>query len=513
MVQMIKWILIGAVSLLFANTNSAQTPSDFSLVNTPYDEQNPVISPDGKVLYLTIGKHPQNVGGKKDPGDIWVSLKIDGKWQAPIHGGSQINNANYNAVAGFSFDGNQMILLGHYTKDGNITTQGISVAEKEANGWSFPKNRGIPYFKNQSEEWSGFLSENAFVFSADSYGSRGAEDIYVSLVKDGRWQEPINLGKVINTPLQEFTPSLSIDGRTLYFASNGHQGLGSFDIYKSERLDDAWTNWSVPVNLGETVNSESRELYYRITNSGVLYTSTRDSNGYGDIRKLLETTEPLPKVDTLIRLVEKIPDTELQNQVIITGKVTNSKTKAGITASIRFKADTTIVVQSTANGLYQATIPSGKVFTIELESKGFVNRIEKLDIRTLQLKKLELNFQLQPIEVGTLVSLKSILFNMGTTTLLEESYPELDAVVDFMKSNPKVEIELEGHTDNRGDAKKNLVLSKERVDRIKAYLVSKGVASRRIRGKGFGGTKPIATNDSEEARKLNRRVEFLIVKN
>ncbi|MFN8886354.1 MAG: OmpA family protein, partial [Cyclobacteriaceae bacterium] len=253
--------------------------------------------------------------------------------------------------------------------------------------------------------------------------------------------------------------------------------------------------------------------YYRITNSGVLYTSTRDSNGYGDIRKLLETTEPLPKVDTLIRLVEKIPNTEIQNQVIITGKVTNSKTKAGIPASIRFKADTTIAVQSTANGLYQATIPSGKVFTIELESRGFVNRIEKLDIRTLQLKKLELNFQLQPIEVGTLVSLKSILFNMGTTTLLEESYPELDAVVDFMKSNPKVEIELEGHTDNRGDAKKNLVLSKERVDRIKAYLVSKGVASRRIRGKGFGGTKPIATNDSEEARKLNRRVEFLIVKN
>lgn len=512
MPQMIKWIWIGAITL-FCTKGFTQSSPEFSLVNSPYDEQNPVISPDGRVLYLTIGKHPQNVGGKKDPGDIWVSLKIDGKWQAPIHGGNKINNTNYNAVAGFSLDGNQMFLLGHYAKEGNITTQGIAVAERESNGWSFPQNRTIPYFKNQSEEWSGFLSENTFVFSAESYGTRGAEDIYVSLVQNGRLQEPINLGKVINTPLQEFTPSLSIDGRTLYFASNGHQGLGSFDIYKSERLDDTWTNWSVPVNLGEAVNSESRELYYRITNSGVLYTSTRDSNGYGDIRKVLETTEPLPKVDTLIRMVEKVPEAELQNQVIITGKVTNSKTKAGIAASIRFKADTTIIVQSAANGLYLATIPSGKVFAIELESRGFVNRIEKLDIRTLQLKKLELNFQLQPIEVGTLVSLKSILFNMGTTTLLEESYPELDAVVDFMKANPKVEIELEGHTDNRGDAKKNLALSKERVDRIKAYLVSKGVAPRRIRGKGFGGTKPIATNDSEEARKLNRRVEFLIVKN
>ncbi len=508
-----KWIWIGAITLLCANTVFAQITPEFSLVNSPYDEQNPVISPDGRVLYLTIAKHPQNVGGKKDPGDIWVSLKIDGKWQAPIHGGNKINNANYNAVAGFSADGRKLILLGHYAKDGNITTQGIAVADKEADGWSFPQNRAISYFKNQSEEWSGFLTENAFVFSAESYNTRGAEDIYVSLIQEGRFQEPINLGKVINTPLQEFTPSLSVDGRTLYFASNGHKGLGSFDIYKSERLDDTWTNWSVPVNLGENVNSESRELYYRITNSGVIYTSTRDSNGYGDIRKVIDAEVPLPQVDTLIRLIEKVHTTELQNQVIITGKVTNSKTKAGIAASIRFKADTTIQVQSTANGLYQATIPSGKVFTIELESKGFVNRIEKLDIRTLQLKKLELNFQLQPIEVGTLVSLKSILFNMGTTALLEESYPELNAVVDFMKSNPKVEIELEGHTDNRGDAKKNLALSKERVDRIKAYLVSKGVASRRISGKGFGGTKPIATNDSEEARKLNRRVEFLIVKN
>lgn len=507
-----KWIWIGAITLLCMKGFSQSSP-EFSLVNSPYDEQNPVISPDGKVMYITIAKHPQNVGGKKDLGDIWVSLKIDGKWQTPIHGGVKINNANYNAVAGFSADGRKLILLGHYAKNENITTQGIAMAEKELDGWSFPQNSSIPYFINKEEEWSGYFTETALVFSAEGYATRGAQDLYVSLIQNGRYQEPINLGRTINTPLQEVTPSLSTDGRTLYFASNGHNGLGSFDIYKSDRLDDSWTSWSVPVNLGESVNSESRELYYRITNSGVLYTSTRDSNGYGDIRKAQDTDEPLPKVDTLIRLIEKIPTAEIQNQVIITGKVTNSKTKAGINVSIRFKADTVMVLQSAANGSYQIAIPSGQVFTIELESRGFVNRIEKLDIRTFQLKRLELNFQLQPIEVGTLVSLKSILFNMGTTSLLEESYPELDAVVDFLKSNPKVEIELEGHTDNRGDAKKNLVLSKERVDRIKAYLVSKGVAAKRIRGKGFGGTKPIATNDSEEARKLNRRVEFLIVKN
>ena len=142
-----------------------------------------------------------------------------------------------------------------------------------------------------------------------------------------------------------------------------------------------------------------------------------------------------------------------------------------------------------------------------------MNVVERLDLKTMQLNSLELNFTLQPIEVGTVVNLKSVLFNMGTTTLLEESYAELDAVVDFLKSNPKVEIELEGHTDNRGDAKKNLVLSQQRVEKIKSYLVSKGIAGRRVKGKGFGGTRPIATNDTEEARKMNRRVEFLITKN
>jgi OmpA-OmpF porin, OOP family len=129
------------------------------------------------------------------------------------------------------------------------------------------------------------------------------------------------------------------------------------------------------------------------------------------------------------------------------------------------------------------------------------------------MSSLEMNFKLQPIEVGALINLKSVLFELGSTSLLDESYPELNVVVEFLRSNPTVEIELEGHTDNRGDRNKNLVLSQQRVDKIKSYLVSRGISSRRIKGKGYGGSRPIATNDSEEARKLNRRVEFRIVKN
>lgn len=482
-------------------------------INSPYDEQNPVVSVDGSALYFTIANHPQNIGGKKDPGDIWVSLKLDGKWQKPVHGGRLINDTNYNAVAGFSSDGSTLYLLSHYAQNGVSTSQGISFSEKTISGdWSLPTKITIPYFLNRSEFLHGHLKDSVFVFSADSYSTVGGEDIYVAQFQNGKWMEPLHLGKAINTPLQEWSPSLSADGRTLYFASNGHRGLGSFDVFSATRLDESWTNWSIPIPLSDEINSDARELFYRESNGQTLFTSTRDSNGYGDIHEMQRPNQ-VSQVDTLIKIVENNYQPTRSNLVTLSGKVTDAKTKIGIAVTIQFKSDTLITSSSDLKGNYQTKIPATNVYTIELQKKGYVSIVERLDIKTFQLKNLEMNYQLQPIEVGVIVNLKSILFAMGTTNLLSESYTELDAIVEFLKTNPKVEIELEGHTDNRGDAKKNLLLSKERVNRIKAYIVSKGVSARRIKGKGFGGSKPIATNDTEEARKLNRRVDFLITKN
>ncbi len=493
----------------------SQTPSLLN-VNSRYDEQNPVLSLDGRVLYLTIANHPQNIGGVKDPGDIWVSLFLNGRWQAPIHGGTVVNNENYNAVLGFS-NGGDMYLWGHYA-NGTVTTQGISTSQQRGTGWSAPENITIPYFLNRSQHGSGYVNRegNIFVFSAESYGTLGGEDIYVSFKNDNRWSEPLNLGKNINTPFQEWTPSISDDGYTLYFSSNGLNGAGSFDVFLCQRLDETWEHWSAPISVGTMVNTESRELYFRrFTDVGYsLFTSTHDSNRYGVIKVLADTVfVPKPQLDTLLKIREKVYENKTTNAIILFGKVSHSKTNAGIPASIRFKSDSSFSIVAKANGQYRIVIPSTKVYNIDVERQGFVNALERLDLRTLHLQALELNFSLQPIEVGTLVNLKSVLFYMGTTTLLEESYAELDAVVDFLKTNAKVEIELEGHTDNRGDAKKNLLLSQQRVDKIKSYLVSKGIAARRVKGKGFGGTRPIATDDSEEARRMNRRVEFLITRN
>lgn len=493
------------------------TESSFRPANSGYDEQNPIVSPEG-VLYFTVANHPQNIGGKKDPGDIWYSSFLDGQWSAPKHGGPNLNDKGYNAAAGFSPDGSQIFLMNHYHKNEQATTQGISWSRKIGSDWSFPENIAIPYFLNRSSLLSGQLLEDKgiFVYAAESYDTKGAEDIYVSRRDNsGKWNEPRNLGPVINTTLQEFSPSMSADQKLLYFSSNGRRGYGSFDVYFSERLDDSWQNWSVPANIGSRVNSDGRELYYRTfpQRNLALYTSTQNSDGYGDIKFYLDSLQ-MNIPDTVVKLVEIKRETTVGKIGFtkMAGNVTSSKTDQPIAARLDFKADSTYSTTSNTGGSYILSIPSTKIYTIVVEAAGYIGVLEKLDIHTFEMEQVELNFKLQPIEIGTTVNLKNVLFQVGTTTLISDSYNELDVVVDLLKANPKVEIELAGHTDNRGDAKMNLKLSQSRVDKVKSYLVSKGISGRRIKGKGYGGQKPIAGSDSEESRKLNRRVEFTIVK-
>ena len=497
------WLAIILSFALKAESQSIQT-APFKSVNSPYDEQNPVIGPDA--LYFTVANHPQNIGGKKDLGDIWVSVWVGGAWSKPIHGGNLINDAAYNSVAGFSPDGKQMFLLSHYGKKGTpATTQGISVSSLGDYGWSAPVNIPIPYFLNRSHFLSGMINAdgNIFVFAADSYNTKGVEDIYVCFKKEEKWSEPVNLGGDINTPFQELSPSLSEDGKTIFFSSNGRNGEGGFDIFKSTRLDDSWQLWSRPENVESSINTEARELFYRpFTKGSAFFTTTRNSDGYGDIRAWVDTID-----------VKNHQYLNRKGVVQVSGAITNSKTGGKVKAKIFFKTDSLQFVYASEDGNYSIRVPANKSYTVEILSAGFVNLSDRADLQVFDLKTLQMNFKLQPIEVGTVVQMKNVLFYMGTTKLLEESYSELNVVVGFLNENPSIEIELEGHTDNRGDSKKNMILSQQRVDVIKKYLVSKGINAKRLKGKGYGGSRPIATNDSEESRKLNRRVEFLILKN
>ena len=496
------------LSILVFAQNSLQT------VNSPFDEQNAVLSPDGRTLYLTIANHPQNIGGKRDPGDIWISTWVDGQWSAPTHGGSVINDRGYNGVAGFSGDGSQMFLLSHYA----AKTQGISVARTTGSGWSRPENISIPYFQNKSNLVSGYLSSDGkvFVFSAETYGSYGVEDIYVSLKdENGKWSPPKNLGSGINTQFQELCPSLSDDGMTLYFSTNGRGGEGSFDVFKATRLDDSWTKWSAPVNLGPQVNTSGRELYYRFyeSNGTAFFTSTLNSDGYGDVRMVAPGDYAPPEQEPVVQEQEEPieePIAETSDAVRVFGRVTDTRTGQVIPATLTFTGEAGERAITADGDGYEFLAAPQTSYRVVITAPGYISTMEKLDVTDLSQHSLEMNFSMQPVERGTTVNLKNVLFVQSKTDLLPESYAELDVVVEFLKNNPTVAIELAGHTDNRGVPSANVELSRARVEKVKAYLVSKGISEKRITGKGYGGSRPIASNDSEETRKLNRRVEFTI---
>lgn len=517
---MMRLILVLFFVLSFTAVCHAQTDA----FNGPFDEQSPYMSPDGSVLYFTMSGHPSNYAGKKDPGDIWVSVRVKDGWSRP-QPLIALNNASYNAVIGISSDGQTLYLYGHYGADGSpANTQGISVCSKNGAGWSRPDNIYIPYFINRSLNSGARLSADgkALVYAASAPTSYGAEDIYISLLNAEGWSEPIHLGSEVNSAYQEFSPSLSEDGKTLYFSTNRPGTKGSYDVYASERLDDSWRNWSAAIPLNDQINTESRELYYSKSGNTVLVCSTRDSDGYGDIRIILTDPDEFPEVKPADQkqvapeiLTDVQPDDVSRpgrGLVRIQGLITSERSDSPIPAEITIKGGGIRKIKADENGTFSFEVSKEDLLVLEADYKGFISKSQRIDLSLAKKQLLEVRMKLQPAEVGAVVTLSNVLFYQSSASLLPESYDELDVVANFLKVNPDIRIELSGHTDNRGDKNLNLRLSNERVKKVRNYLVGKGVDRSRIIGKGYGGAKPIADNKTEEGRRLNRRVEFQIIK-
>lgn len=517
-------------------------------INSKYDELDPVLSPDGQKLYFTRTKHPDNVGGRKDPGDIWVAVLDSNQWTEALNLGTPVNTDEMNAVIGFSNDGDIM-----YTQTQNKRKEGgISFSRRTSSGWSKPQQMPVDYFHNNSDLQSMCISSDGkiIIMSIESFSTYGAEDLYVSFLQDkGTWSEPRNLGPTVNTKFQEMTPRLADDQVTLFFSSNGHGGYGGRDIFVVERLDDTWKNWTTPTNLGRKVNTKGVELSYFIpSNSDFAYmVSTQNSDGYGDLKRVPirpedrpnSTVEPLPvqqsvlpKPDTILIISQEpiVAPQEQENETIemiksivknpvvtIDGSVTNASTGNPIFARIDILTigdDQSVnsVATNVSNGSFSLNIPSDSLFNLVVRADGYMRYETTVIVKPGQETELDTDFELIPLEVGVTIQLPNVLFERSTTNLLSDSYQELDQVVGLLEEYPEMEIALSGHTDNQGSSKLNLELSQDRVETVILYLVGEGIARNRLSGKGYGGTKPIANNRSEETRKLNRRVEFTIVK-
>lgn len=474
-----------------------------SNVNSRFDEVSPKITSDGKTLYFGRKHSPQNVGGVKDKEDIWESHTRDGvTWSKSINLGVPVNTPTTNNLLSVSTDNNSFLFH---------VNDGFGFRHRTATGWSALENLGIR-FKNESDFLEGSLSPDgkAIVFvakmKANAYyrASEKERDIYVCEKRsDGTWSPPIHTGNVLNSPGDEYSPFLSADSKTLYFASNGHPGYGDVDIFMSRRKSDRWDQWTEPINLGLGINTVGFDAYYTLPASGEYGYMVSNIKSYG--------------LTDIIRF--KIPeDVKPDPVVLVQGQVLNAKTQLPLEAVIRFDDLNTGKEVGEARsdprtGDYRIVLSTGKNYGYHAAAPGYLSVSENLELSELaEYDEMRKDLLLVPIEIGESIQLRNVFFVQSQASLLPESYPELDRLVRIMKDNRTLEIQLEGHTDGRGDPRANLALSEERVEAVKQYLIGKGISEKRIVGKGFGGARPMVANDTEENRQLNRRVEFKIMK-
>ncbi|MBD2756635.1 OmpA family protein [Spirosoma validum] len=496
---------------------SKETPKDIQkenlgkTVNSPGQEVTPVISPDGRTLYFTRNYHKGNTGAA-DHQDVWYSTLQTGTgaasgWSEAINIGSPINNTGDNAINSISPDGRTMYLLNVYRPDGGLSF-GISKSVRTKTGWSQPVECRIPnnynlHDKNQME-FCVSPDGRSIILALQRKDTQGNRDLYLSRQKaDNTWAEPVSLGNVINTADAESSPFLAADSRTLYFTSAGHPGYGNGDIFVSRRLDESWTNWSEPENLGPSINTPEWDGYFTIPASGdYAYLSSRaGSVGEDDIfrLKLFPAIKPDPVA-------------------IVSGQVLDATTKKPVAAAViagLFGEQTEIakVDYSPEMGEYKLILPARKVYTLSAQKEGYFPTTETLDLSNdKRFREIRRNLYVAKVDSGQKIVMREILFMQSQSTLSPGANNELDRIVGIMEAHPAMELLVEGHTDNQGDWELNLKLSGDRVRVVKEYLTGKGIAPTRILTKALGPSKPIASNGTEEKRKQNRRVEFTILK-
>ncbi len=457
-------------------------------INSPHDEVLPVLSPDGKTLYFDRKNHPDNMmslGDVTKPNDdIWRSQKkVDGTWGKPERMPAPLNNGGPNYVCSVSEDGKRLLLGNKYLTNGNMSG-GVSLSYFEDGRWAFPEALNIDGYENLNASSDFNLVGDILLLSIQKQDTYGQRDLYVSFWNDSLyvWTKPLNLGTDINTAGTELTPFLAQDTRTLFFASNGHSGYGSTDIFKAERLDDSWTSWSRSMNLGEPLNSPEWDASFSLDAEGkyAYINSFRNGNRNADIFR--------------VKLAGRLAMANFE------GKALDAQTDEPLQAKVNLDD---FVTTTNENGIFTLSKVKGKKLTIS--AKGY------LPLHLSPKGKLPTIFRLQPLKVGETVTLEDVRFERGKAEILKSSYAELSEVLSLMEENPSLKIRVAGHTDIEGSPIKNMKLSEMRVEAIKSFLIDGGIVADRIEVKPYGATRPITRARDEASKRKNRRVEFEVL--
>ena len=478
-------------------------------VNSPYTEFKPLLSPDGRTLFFSRKNHPDNIGGVEDGEDIWYSeMDSTGEWKEAVNIGRPLNNEKPNYVCSVTPDGNSVVLLlgnQYDEKNPDKMLSGVSISSKEGDEWTPPFNLLIENDYNYNEKSNYFLANNrqVLLLSVERDDSYGARDLYVSFFKeDSTWSEPMNLGKSVNTAGDDSSPFLAADDETLYYSTNGLGGYGGQDIYVSKRLDDTWTNWSEPQNLGPDINSPKEDLFFNIPLTGnYAYYTQEVGEDNSDIFKVELPLKIMPSEVIVIRgtLLDKETGEPIEAKIIY--EKLPEGTTVGITKSHK------------GTGKYEIVLPKGHQYGYRAEVEGYLPINENIDLSSDDFEgdELSANLYMVPAKVAAVITLNNIFFDFDRSVLKAESYPELDRLVDYLKENASVKIEVSGYTDSTGEDSYNLGLSERRAKSVVKYLTNKEVQADRVDVKWFGKANPVESNATMEGRRANRRVEFKIL--
>lgn len=535
-------LLLAVFTSFFAKSQTIEQLG--SAINTEFSELNPIISPDEKTLYFIRVSHPSNNFGTKNSQDVWYSEQRDnGNWTIARRMPNTINKDQYNDLFSITPDGNKILISGVYHNGRREDMVGISICKRTKTGWSEPEQVVIPKFDDicKGQYLTACLSNDGkTLIMAFSEKKNSKEDnLYVCFLgRDGKWSKPESLGPDINTSSTETTPFLASDNYTLYFASDRKDGLGGTDIWVAKRKDRSWTKWSKPINMGDKVNTDANEYSFSVAASGeYAYMSTKkNSVGKNDIvrLKLRDAKKEEPTVAGVQTSTDRATEQKSLDSggtpidansmaptpvVIMSGRVVDDKTGKPI-------PDAKIIYKSLSNGEegeaytnpltgeWKIVLPYGAKYSYRAEAKEFIGIEKSLDLTEIKEYKEYKNdlLKLAPIEVGVGVPLNNIFFEYAKAVLQPTSFPELDRIADTMKENPNLVIEIQGHTDNVGSDESNQKLSQDRAEAVRKYLLSKKIQTARITSVGYGETKPIASNDTEEGRAQNRRVQLAIVR-
>ena len=466
-------------------------------INSKYLDLFPSLTADENTLVF-MRRDPY---GKDWNEDFYISHFVKEHWTKARNMGDELNSIYQDGAMSLTNKGNEMYFASD--RKGGFGSVDIYYSQRKNGKWTIPVNLGASV---NSVAWETQPSISAdgktLYFVSTRPGGLGGSDIWMTTKNlKGLWNTPINLGPTINTKYEEQTPFIHSDGQTLYFSSFGHPGMGSADIFYCRK--DSIGKWSTPINLGYPINTKNEENSFTVSLDGKhVYYSSEKGKEKGDLDlfyfDLPEGARPIP-VTYLNGIITNITSGDFLNAEV---QLIDLETGNSINS---FSSDET-------TGEYLISIASGKNYALNVSKNGFLFRSENFSLADHNPSEpYKLDIKLQPVKTGESVVLKNIFFETGSAALKKESTVELNKLVSLLKENQNLKIEISGHTDNVGGEKENLALSENRAKAVYDFLVNAGIAATKLSYKGYGETRPISLNDTEEGRATNRRTEFTVI--